>query len=89
MVWENTFYRIPANSNLSKFVKVCFTTQNMVYLVNVLKKKSNFLKGIKVLISYHLQVYMYKMKQGWDRAILLLERMAVTGAWDKIQKVTS
>lgn len=53
------------------------------------EKKSNFLKGIKVLISYHLQVYMYKMKQGWDRAILLLERMAVTGAWDKIQKVTS
>ena len=53
------------------------------------KKKSNFLKGIKVLISYHLQVYMYKMKEGWDTAILLLERMAVIGAWDKTQKVTS
>ena len=85
MVWENIFY----NSNLSKFVKVCFTVQNMVYFVNVLKKKSNFLKGIKVLISYHLQVYMYKMKEGWDTAILLLERMAVIGAWDKTQKVTS
>ena len=53
------------------------------------KKKSKFLKGIKVLISYHLQVYMYKMKEGWDTAILLLERMAVIGAWDKTQKVTS
>ena len=53
------------------------------------KKQPNFLKGSKVLISYHLQVYMYKMKEGWDTAILLLEGMAVTGAWDKIQKVTS
>ena len=32
---------------------------------------------------------MYKMKEGWDTAILLLERMAVIGAWDKTQKVTS